>query len=90
MANTMNDLPQTQYPTGNGVCNGTDDVTPSNTLDLPNPGYFSVTGAGNVKFDPIIGSAGQTRAFASGEVSKFRAKRIYATGTTATGILIYY
>ncbi len=89
MANTINDLPQTQYPTGNGVCNGTDVCTPSNTVDLPNPGYFSVTGAGDVKFDPIQGAAGQTRAFEAGEVSKFRAKRIYAT-STATGIYIYY
>ena len=90
MANTINDLPQVQYPAGNGVCNGTDSVTPSNTADLPNPGYFSVTVAGNVKFDPILGAAGQIRAFEAGEVSKFRVKRIYDTLTTATGILIYY
>jgi len=86
----MEGLDNTQYPTGNGVCNGTDACTPSNTDNLPNAGYFSVTVAGNVKFDPIQGAAGQTRAFAAGETSKFRAKRIYATGTTATGIYIYY
>jgi hypothetical protein len=86
----MNDLPQTGYVVPSGVCNGTDDVTPSNTVDLPNPGYFKVTGAGNVKYDPILGAAGQTDAFAAGGISLFRAKRIYATGTTATGIKVYY
>jgi hypothetical protein len=71
-------------------CRGTDDVVPSNTVDLVNPGYFEVTGAGTVKFDPIKGAAGQTRSFDAKECSKFRVKRIYATGTTATGIKIYY
>lgn len=73
-----------------GVCNGTDAVTPSNTVDLTTPGYFEVTVAGNVKFDPYVGAAGQTRAYDAKECSKFRVKRIYATGTTATGIVIYY
>lgn len=79
-----------QYPTGNGVCNGTDEAVLSNTADLPNAGYFEVTGPGNVKFDPIQGAAGQTRPFTAGAVSKFRVKRIYETGTTATGIYIHY
>ena len=87
----MNDLPQTGYIVPSGVCNGTDVVTPNNDADLSNPGYFEITGAGNVKFDPVLGVAGQTRAFADGALSKFRVKRIYATGTTATGnIYIYY
>lgn len=73
-----------------GVCNGIDAAVASNTVNLPNPGYFEVTGAGNVKFDPVVGAAGQTRAFDAKECSKFRVKRIYVTGTTATGIVIYY
>jgi len=73
-----------------GVCNGTDACTPSNTDNLPKCGYFSVTGAGNVKFDPIEGTAGQVRAFAAGETSRFRVKKIYDTLTTATGIYIYW
>ena len=64
----MEGLDNKQYPTGNGVCNGTDDAVLSNTVDLPNAGYFEVTGAGNVKFDPIQGAAGRTRAFAAGAV----------------------
>jgi len=86
---TMNDYPIGQNEK-TGICDGTDDVTPSNTVDLPNKGYFKVTGAGNVKFDPIYGATGQTRAYAAKETSEFRVKRIYATGTTATGIYIFY
>lgn len=74
----------------NGVCNGTDAAATSNTVDLPNPGYFEVGVAGTVKFDPIIGTAGQTRSFDAKECSKFRVKRIYVTGTSATGIVVYY
>lgn len=73
-----------------GVCDATEPAVLSNTADLANPGYFEVTGAGNVKFDPIEGPAGQTRAFDAKECSKFRVKRIYSTGTSATGIVIYY
>lgn len=74
-----------------GVCDGTDAAVTSNTVDLINPGYFAVTGnAGNVKFDPVEGTAAQTRAFEAKETSKFRVKRIYTTGTTATGIVIYF
>ncbi|MFZ4545871.1 MAG: spike base protein, RCAP_Rcc01079 family [Bacteroidales bacterium] len=73
-----------------GVCNGTDVAATSNTVDLPNPGYFEVAVAGTVKFDPILGAAAQTRNFEAKECSKFRVKRIYVTGTSATGIVIYY
>jgi hypothetical protein len=77
-----------------GVCDGTDDAALSDTVNLANPGYFEVTGnAGNIKFDPVRGAAGQTRAFEKGVVSRFKVKKIYAAGagaTTATGIVIYY
>ena len=88
-AHSTNDFLRAIYA-NTGVCEGTDAVTPSNTVDLARPGFFEVTGAGNVKFDPINGAAGQTRAFDAKECSKFKVKRIYAAGTTATGIVIYY
>lgn len=73
------------------TCDGTDSAVTSDTADLAKPGYFDVRGnTGTVKFDPVEGAAGQTLTFAAGECSKFRVKKIYATGTTATGIQIYY
>lgn len=76
---------------GSGVCNGCDAVTPNNTKNLPNWGYIEVRGdAGTVKFDPVVGATGQTLTFASGECSKFRVKQVYATGTSATTIVVYY
>lgn len=88
----MPELNEYQFNAGEktGVCNGTDSCTPSNDNNLPHCGYFSVTGSGNVKFDPIEGGAGQTRAFAADATSRFRVKKIYADGTTATGIYIYW
>ena len=75
------------------ICDGVEPAAPSNQSDLSHPGFFEVRGnAGNVKFDPVDPTApqGQTIAFAAGELSKFRVKRIYATGTLATGIVIYF
>lgn len=75
------------------ICDGVEPAGLSNTVDLPHPGFFEVRGnAGAVKFDPVDQTApqGQSMTFASGELSKFRVKRIYLTGTTATSIVIYF
>lgn len=75
------------------ICDATEAAVHSNTVDLPHPGFFEVRGnAGTVKFDPVDQSCaqGQTLTMAAGELSKFRVKRIYATGTLATSIVIYF
>lgn len=73
-----------------GVCDGCDDVTPSDTVNLPHNGFFEARGAaGNIKFTDVK-NAVKTKSFALNELSKFRVKKIWADGTTATGIVIYY
>lgn len=75
------------------ICDGTEAAAHSDTVDLAHPGFFEIRGnTGVVKFDPVDPTApqGQTMTFAAGELSKFRVKRIYTTGTLATGIVIYF
>lgn len=62
-------------------------VTPSDSTDLPN-GYcrgFHVNGAGNVKFTDLNGNS-NTLTVVAGIPLPYAAIRIWATGTTATGI----
>ena len=70
-------------------------VVPSDTVDLPAPSlYILATIAGNISVD-TIGGAGITQTavimpIAVGQMLPLRAKRIRATGTTATGIFIIW
>lgn len=61
-------------------------VTPSDTADLD---IFTrairASGAGNIKITGVDGNT-WTAAFLAGETRPIRAKRIWADGTTATGI----
>jgi len=64
------------------------DVTPSDTQDLPNSVraiYLAVSG--DVKVDMVgVGTGLVYPAVPANQWFALRAKRIYATGTTATGI----
>jgi hypothetical protein len=72
-----------------GIAYGSYLCTPSNTVDLPIPGWFEPRLAGGtIKFTPVKG-ADRTLTFDIKELSKVQAKRIWATGTTATEIEIY-
>lgn len=78
--------------TNTGVAQGRGVVTPNDGANLPAPGWIEVLGtAGDVKVDPVIGTAGQIIAMSpNGTCTKFMVKRVYATGTTATSIVVYY
>lgn len=61
-------------------------VTPSDTVELTNSTRaIRVTVGGNIKLTTIAGVV-CTCAFLSGETRNIRAKLIWSTGTTATGI----
>lgn len=67
------------------------DVTPSNTVDLPitTRGFYVGVG-GNVKVDTAGGETVTFVGCLSGSYHPIRAKRIYATGTTATNLIGLY
>ena len=63
-------------------------ITPDNTTDLalPTRGLY-VGGSGTVKVDMADGTTVTFTGLAAGVIHPIRAKRVYATGTTASGIL---
>ena len=74
-----------------GVCNGCIDAVLSDTVDLVHPGYIQPRLlAGNIKFTDVNGNV-STLAFDQKEISPFRVKRVWSTGTTAAmGIVVLY
>ena len=67
-------------------------VTPSDTVDLvqgATKGLY-IGGAGNVKMDMADGTTITFTALSAGMIHPISAKRVYATGTTATLILAVY
>ena len=74
-----------------GVCNGCIPAGLSDTVDLAHPGYIRPTFlAGNIKVTDVYGNI-STLAFDLKEVSLFRVKRVWSTGTTANmGIVVIY
>lgn len=66
--------------------------TPSNTVDLPETTRAIWVGvAGDVKVDSAEGdTAVVIPNVSAGMMHSFRVKRVYATGTTATSILVIY
>lgn len=65
-------------------------ITPSDSTDLAHvTRAISVDVDGAVRYAPLgtQGDAIVTRKFVAGVQMSIRAKRIYATGTTATGII---
>ncbi len=68
-------------------------VIPADGADLPNAATrgIYVGGAGNVKVDLVTGGTGITfTAVPVGTVLAVQAKRVYATGTTATLMVALY
>lgn len=66
------------------------DVSPNNSVDLENATRgFICTTAGTVKVDMVRGGT-VTFTVLAGVLYPFRVKRIYATGTSATGIVALY
>lgn len=67
------------------------DVVPSDTIDLTYPTtYLWVGASGDVKVDLLKGGTVTLKAVQAGKLHKIKAKRVYATGTTATGIVGAY
>jgi hypothetical protein len=66
------------------------DATKSNTVDLPHAvTALYVTVSGTVKFD-MSGSGTATITLPVGMWTGFNIKRVYVTGTTATGLFGFY
>jgi hypothetical protein len=66
-------------------------VTPSDTVDLAIPAKAVVAGAnGTLKVDMIGIGTGITLTVIAGQIYPINIKRIYATGTSATGIVGLY
>ncbi len=73
---------------GNGAA-----VTPSDTVDLPNSGilYIGGAGSGNLKVDLIDGGTVSFTDIPAGTwIDRVRVKRVYATGTDVTSILVFW
>ena len=73
------------------VCNGCVPAVLSDTVDLAKPGYIQPRLlAGNIKVTDVNGNV-STLAFDAKEISAFRVKRVWSTGTTADmGIVVLY
>ncbi len=81
------DLMPIEYE-GNGAA-----VAPSDTVDLPNSGvlYIGGAGSGNLKVDLIdAGTVSFTDIPAGTWIDRVRVKRVWATGTDVTSILVFY
>ncbi len=65
-------------------------VVPSDTAGLPQPGTIYVGGAGNLKVltegDDEVTFAGVIK----GTILPVQVKKVFATGTTATNLLVTY
>ena len=65
-------------------------VTPDDTNDLPDASRcINVAGSGAVRVTTVAGDT-ETIYVAAGITFPVRAARIWATGTTATGIMVLY
>lgn len=64
-------------------------VTPSDSADLTNYGILYCTTGGDVKVD-LGGSGTATYVVGDGEFLPIIVKRVYDTGTSATGITVHW
>lgn len=63
-------------------------ITPSNTIDLGHvTRYLYVGVAGNVQVTMQNGTIGNLGTLAAGHLHELRVRRVWVTGTTATGIV---
>lgn len=66
-------------------------ITPNDATDLGRVSVvLMVGGGGTVKIDTLGGQSGVTFTAVAGYAYRIRATRVYATGTTATGIVSLY
>lgn len=74
-----------------GVCNGCVAATLSDSVDLTQSGYIQPRLlAGDIKFTDVNDNV-DTLTFELKEISPFRVKRVWSSGTTSNmGIYIYY
>ncbi len=67
------------------------DLLKSDSADLPNPVMVQCKGnAGTIKFTDVAGNPPLTLNLAAGEMLNVQVSRVWATGTTATGLIGYY
>ena len=65
-------------------------VTPNDSTDLTNEGTLYIGGAGDLKVDTLGGSTLTFVGLAAGSFFPIPVKRVYATGTDATDIIVLY
>lgn len=65
-------------------------VVPSDGSDLPRAGRLFVGGAGAVKVTTIAGTDVTFTGVVAGTVLPVRVKKVFATGTTATNMVVMY
>ena len=67
------------------------DLLKSDSADLPNPVMVQCKGnAGTIKFTDVAGNPPLTLNLAAGAMLNVQVSRVWATGTTATGLIGYY
>ena len=71
------------------VYNDAVSVTPNDSTDIAKTRALSVGANGTVQVDTASGSV-TTISMIAGEIYPLAVTRVYATGTTATGIVAYY
>lgn len=73
-----------------GICDGYAAVTPNDSADLDNAGWIECrTAAGTMAFVDNKGASG-TITLSLYETTKFRVRRVLSSGTSATGLVVYY
>jgi hypothetical protein len=65
-------------------------VTPNDSVDLTKPGRIYVGGAGAVNVDTIGGDTIAFAAVPAGTFLPVRVKRVRATGTAATNLVVVF
>lgn len=84
-------LPISQIPATSGACNGCVAASLSDSVNLTNPGWIQPRLlAGTIKVTDMNDNV-SSLVFELKEVSLFRVKRVWSTGTTADmGIVVLY
>lgn len=66
-------------------------ITPSDTVDIPNPcACIYVGGAGNIRVIHAGNGFDKVYAVTAGQVLQVNASRVMATNTTATGLVAWW
>ena len=69
---------------------GAQAVTPSNTVDLPNPSVIYVGTTGNIQVNTANGDTVTFSSVPSGSVLPVQVTRVWATSTTAINMVSIY